>query len=75
MDSRFESLEKSMDDKYHELNDRLIDIKTGMSYHYFKLQEYFKVTGHENLPSPSLHLRTLHHMGSKFSFPYLLFLV
>ena len=53
MDMHFQSIEKSVEDKYYELNDRLIDIEDEQSYHFFKLKEYLIETGHGNLPSPS----------------------
>ena len=60
MDSHFQSLEKSVKDKYNEMNDRLTNIKIDQSYHFFKLNEYFQETRHGNLPSPSL-IRSYHH--------------
>ena len=53
MDMCFRSMEKSVKDKYHELNDRLIDIKDEQSYYFFKLKEYLIETRHGNLPLPS----------------------
>ena len=53
MESIIQSLEKSVDDKYNNVHDCLLDIENKLSYHGFKLQEYFKATGHDNLLSPS----------------------
>ena len=53
LEAKFQGIKKSVEDKYHELNDRLIDIGADASYHHFKIMEYFKATGHEHLPSPT----------------------
>ena len=60
MDSRFQILEKLVEDKYNEMNDRLIDIENDQSYHFFKLMEYFQETGYDSLPLPSP-FRSYHH--------------
>ena len=52
VESQFWSIEQSVENKYHKLNDKLIDIVADASFHHFKLME-FKATEHERLPSPT----------------------
>ena len=42
MESRFDKLEKIVVERYNDVNDHLIDIEIEISYHHYKLQEYFK---------------------------------